>query len=232
MKYTRYNLKKKKKEGTTFTIVAFGALILSILMGVIIFKGVSNSDSTANKNLPIVKNNNKKAIRYIAIQGGLYKEKENADEMEKKLSDYGKPFVITEEDKKMRVLLGIYSEEEAIKQIKILTDKGIVPSKMTFQIVQSDLCDAEIIEILNANLLIISTASREDVSSVPTDELKKWCLALKEVDKSSKNISTLKDLKNYVNNLPKEISKDKVSANYIYIYNSLKKFVVKTAPIK
>jgi hypothetical protein len=227
MKYTRYNLKKKKKEGTTFTIVAFGALILSILMGVLIFKGFSNPDSTANKNLPIVKNDNKKAIRYIAIQGGLYKEKEYADEMKKKLSDYGKPFVITEEDKKMRVLLGVYSEEEAIKQIKILTDKGIVPSKMTFEISGSDLCNAEIIEIIDGNLQIIAAASGKE-ANVQTDAFKKYCLELKAVDNSSKNLSTLKDLKNNVSSLPKEISKDKISDCYIYIYNTLKKFTVKS----
>ena len=230
MKYTRYNLKKKNTPGKKFIITIFGTLTVCILLGIFMLKSFPSSSSSLDKSLPHV--TDKKPVLYIAIQGGLYKIKENADETYKLLSDYGNPFIITEEDKTMRVFLGVYTEEEALKQIKILTGKGIVPSKMTFQIVQSDLCDAEIIEILNANLLIISTASREDVSSVPTDELKKWCLALKEVDKSSKNISTLKDLKNYVNNLPKEISKDKVSANYIYIYNSLKKFVVKTAPIK
>ena len=50
------------------------------------------------------------------------------------------------------------------------------------------------------------------------------------MDSSSKNISTLKDLKNNVKDLPKEIAKDKISDLYTYIYNALKKFIVKTAP--
>lgn len=229
MKYTRYNLKRKDKKGITFVVVIFGILILSILIGAFLLNGShASSNNGANRKLVPIKN--KSAIRYIAIQGGLYKVKENADETIKILSSYGNPFIITEKDKTMRVLLGVYSEEEATKKVKILSDKNVVSSKMTFEVPQSDLCDVEIIEIINANLQIISNASAKEVSFVQTDELKKWCLALKEVDSGSKNISTLKDLKKSVNTLPKELSKDKISGLYIYIYNTLQKFIIKTAP--
>lgn len=250
MKYTRYNLKRKKKDGITFTIVAFGTLILCFLMGALIFS-FSGSVNTVNKKLSPIKNQsvdvanknlsstinknenvaneNKEPITYIAIQVGLFKVKKKVDATLNILSGFGNPFIITEQDNTKRVLLGIYSEEEAIKQMKILSDKNIANSKLTYEIPQSDLCDEEIIEIINGNFQIISAASGIDVSSVKTDGFKKWCLELKNVDNSSKNISTLKDLKNNVKDLPKEISKDKISDLYIHIYNTLKKFTVKTA---
>ena len=230
MKYTRYNLKKKNGKGIKFTLVVFSILLLSILIGAMMLKGNKGTTKVDSKDLLPIVNKNKTPIRYIAIQGGLYKTKEYADETKKLLEGYGNPFIIIEADKKMRVLLGIYSEEEAAKQIKILTDKSIVPSKMTFEIPQLNLCDAEIMEIINGYFQIISNASDAKVSSVFTADFKKWCLELKDVDSSSKNIATLKDLKNNVNNLPKEISKDKLSDSYIYIYNTLSKFTVKSAP--
>ena len=228
MKYTRYNLKRKNKKGITFVVVVFFTLILSILIGALMLKGSPASNNIANKKLVPIKN--KSAIKYIAIQGGLYKVKEYADETLKILSSYGNPFIITEKDKTMRVLLGVYSEEEATKQMKILLDKGVDNSKMTFEIPQSDLCDVEIMEIINGYFQIISNASDKKVSSVFTADFKKWCLELKEVDSSSKNIATLKDLKSNVNTLPKELSKDKISGLYIYIYNTLQKFIIKMAP--
>jgi len=267
MKYTRYNLKRKKKDGITLTIIAFGTLILCFLMGALIFS-FSGSVNNVNKNLSPIKNqsidvvnknlsstknqnpnlankslssvknqngnvanSNKEPITYIAIQGGLFKVKKNADATINILSGYGNPFIITEQDKTKRVIFGIYSEEEAINQMKILSDKNIANSELTYKIPQSDLCDEEIIEIINGNLQIISTASGTDVSSVKSDSFKKWCLALKNVDNNSKNISTLKELKNNIKDLPKEISKDKISGLYIHIYDTLKKFIVKTAPI-
>lgn len=230
MKYTRYNLKKKNKPGIKFIIAIFVTLTVCILLGIFMLKSFPSSSSSLDKSLPPV--TDKKPVLYIAIQGGLYKIKENADETNKILSYYGNPFIITEEDKSMRVFLGVYTEEEALKQMKLLTDKGVKNSKMTFQIVRSDLCDAEIIEILNANLKILSITSGKDGASVKTEDFKKWCLALKEVDSNSKNINTLKELKDNVSKLPEKLSKDMVSASYINIYNVLKKFVVKTAPNK
>ena len=184
MKYTRYNLKRKKKDGITFTIVAFGTLILCFLMGSLIFSfsgsvhtvnknlsplkklngNVANnnlsikknqSGNTANESISVIKKQsanvateNKEPIKYIAIQGGLYKVKKNADATINILSGFGSPFIITEQDKITRVLLGIYTEEEAIKEMKILSDNNIANSEMTYEIPQSDLCDEEIVEII------------------------------------------------------------------------------------
>ena len=228
MKYTRYNLKKKNGKGIKFTLVVFSILLLSILIGAMMLKGNKETTKVDSKDLLPIVNKNKTPIRYIAIQGGLYKTKEYADETKKLLEGYGNPFIIIEADKTMRVFLGVYTEEEATKQMKILSDKKIENSKMTFQIPQLNLCDAEIMELINGYFQIISNVS--DKSSVFTADYKKWCLELKDVDSSSKNIATLKDLKSNVNNLPKEISKDKLSDSYINIYNALSKFTVKSAP--
>lgn len=231
MKYTRYDLKKKKNYGPAFSIIIIMVLVLAFILGTIIYKlfvmniGAAKSStgnvSTINKNDGV-----NKSVKFYGVQGGMYKNKGNADIEKNILSQYGNPFSI-EKNGITRVFLGIYSSDEGEKITKNLTNKKIDNSKMTFTVVTNDLCDAEITEIINANLLVLEKLGENNVKAVQTDELKKWCTSLQSVDEKSKNFSMLKDLKNYINKMPKEISKDKGSGNYIYIYNILQKVASK-----
>jgi hypothetical protein len=109
--------------------------------------------------------------------------------------------------------------------MKLLTEKGIENSKMSFSIDSSDNCDDEIVEIINANIQILTKLSEQNVKSIQTDSLKSWCASLKAVDKGSRNIMILDDLKLYINSFPKELTKEKAVENYVYLYNTLKKMV-------
>lgn len=237
MKYTRYDL-KKKRDNKTFMFLIVLILVLAFLFGTIIFKiftgnysngkdlksETSTTKNPANKKTvdSVTGKNNNEIFKFIIVQGGIYQNKENAEIEKNMLSSYGIPFAVIE-DNKTRVLIGIYNEEEGEKNIKALNDQKIDNSKMVFIINKNDMCDAEIAEIVNANIQILNKLSEKNVKGVQTEDLKKWCISLKSIKNQSKNITTLNELKSYVNKMPKEISKEKASENYIYLYGILKK---------
>lgn len=237
MKYTRYDL-KNKNNGKTFILLILLVLVLAFLFGTIIFKLFSGnynagkslkSETSTGKNSVNKSNmqnvtdpNSIQAAKFIVIQGGIYQNKENAEAEKNLLNAYGTPFTVTE-DNKTRVLLGIYVEDQGEKIIKSLNDAKVDNSKMLFTINKDNICDAEIAEIIGANIQILNKLSEKDVKAIQTSELKKWCSSLNNKNDQGKNISVLKQLKNDVDKMPKEISKDKASENYIYLYQILKK---------
>lgn len=235
MKYTRYDLKRGKDNKALFTGI-FLILVLAFFLGTIIFRIFIKNPITSNantnnaaqisdskdKNKPSNSTANNQVINFIAVQGGIYKSKENADEEKTLLSQYGTPFTVNEDDK-TRIFLGIYTGEQGEKIMKSLTEQKVDNSKMLFIVNSTDLCDAEILEIINANIQVLNKLAEKNVKAIQTEELKKWCSSLRKVDSESKNVSILNDIKEHVNKMPKELTKENVGENYIYIYGVLKK---------
>jgi hypothetical protein len=236
MKYTRYDLKREK---STKPFVFFTCIILAaaFILGTFIFKVGFRASGNLNQNVANAVSQNKvqntsdksssavdgKSTKFIVVQGGIYKDKNNAAEEKSLLTKYGFPFSIQDSDK-TRVFLGVFQEDVGEKMMKSLTDQKVDNSKMAFTIKRNDLCNVEIAEIINANLEILNKLSEQDVKSIQTDGLKKWCSSLKsEKTENGNNKLVLKDLMEYVSKLPKEITKDKAEENYIYIFNILKK---------
>lgn len=232
MKYTRYDMKRKRNGNFTFVFIMAATLIFAFVIGTAIFN-LLFKNAAVNEVIPkpsksaseVTKTSEKSIVKYIAVQHGMFLKQENIEQGKNKLVPYGNPFTISEDQKGTRIFLGIYNEAEGIKAIKTLTDKGIENSKMTFEINTAlSPCEEEISAVIDAELTILSKLSDNNIKSIPTEELKKWCSTeVKEVDKNSKNINVLNELKEHVNGLPKEISKDKVPECYVYIYNVLKK---------
>ncbi len=241
MKYTRYDL-KRKNGNKTFILLVLLILILAFLFGTIIFKlFLENYSSKSNlKGEPnSIKNyiNNKQGkngiankgneiLKFVAIQGGVYQNKENAEAEKILLNTYGTPFAVSE-DNKNRVFVGIYTEDEGVKIAKILNDQKIDNAKIVFSLNKNNMCDIEIAELMNANIQVLNKLSEKNVKAIQTGELKKWCLSLKKVDKGSKDIAVLNEFKDYINKMPKEISKEKACENYVYLYEILKKVAIK-----
>lgn len=236
MKYTRYDM-KKKNNNKAFIVIVLLIFVLAFVFGTAIFKLLmrntdsSNTGTTNSSNISGNQDNSKasnsisvndKADKFIAVQGGIYQNKDNAEAERSTLSQYGTPFSVTE-DGKIRVFLGIYVESQGEQIMKSLAEKKVDNSKMSFTINKSDLCDAEIAEIINANIQILNKLGEKNVKAIQTDELKKWCSSLKKVNDDSKNIAVLNELKDHVNKMSKEITKDKAAENYEYIYSVLKK---------
>jgi hypothetical protein len=239
MRYTRYDL--KRNEGNkTFIVIMCLILVLAFLLGTVIFKilisshigvntktsSVNNSSNNNSGTIVSKTDNGNKVVKFVVIQGGVYKDKQNVNSEISILGQYGSPFVVLDGNMS-RVLLGIYTEAEGEKTIQSLVDKKVDNAKITFTINNNDLCNEEISELINANIQILNKFSDKSVKSIQTNELKKWSAGLQKVDSSSKNITILKDIIDHVNNLPKEISKDKIGENYAYIYSVLKKVTSK-----
>ena len=111
--------------------------------------------------------------------------------------------------------------------MKELGEKNISPSKMTFEVNNNSECMAEISAIIDANLKVLTKLMDKTVQSYKTEELKKYCANQKAVDKSSTNYNELNELKEYIKNLPPELTKEKAAENYVFIYNILKKVTLK-----
>lgn len=230
MKYTRYDLKRKKSDNRVLAIVLISILLLAFFIGTILSKIIMKNEAVKNilpkpsSDVGVVNSKDNIPSKFIVVQGGKFAKPENLDQARKKLINYGNPFMIQEQDG-TRILLGIYSEEASLQIINNLKENNVDNSKITFELqTQNNLCNEEIAAIINAELEVINKLSDKSIKSIQTDELKSWCLGLKEVDSKSVNISKLNDLKAHINSLQKELTVDKVMDNETYIYNLLKSF--------
>lgn len=241
MKYTRYDIKRKKSNNFIFGFIMISTLVFAFLIGTIIsnivFKntdinGVSvlpeKNQSSSAKDVSNKIENGKKTIKYIVVQGGMFSKSEYLEAAKKNLGAYGNIFTVKEE-KGTRVLLGVYTEEEGTAFMKTLSDKGVGNSKITFEVSidSNNACDEEIIAIINAELDILTKLKDYNAKYYKTEDIKKWCDALEKVDDSSKNIAVLNEAKAHIKNMPSKLPKDKVPEYYTFIYNLLKKFTSK-----
>lgn len=227
MKYTRYNYKNKKNDVlilfATLLFIAVTSILLGTLLSNMFIKdseGIKNNAITpgveANKNIEV------SSVKFVALQCGYFEQKENAEELKNKIKNLVIPFSISDNNK-IRIMAGIYDEKEAVNVIKTLKDNSIDSAKMVFEISKSDECNSEIIEIINAKIEVLTKLKEKDVKSIKIEDLKKWTSSLKDVDKNSKNYSLLNGLKKYINELPNELTKEKVEDIYINLYNILYK---------
>ena len=227
MKYTRYNYKNKKNDmlilfGTLLFIVVTSVLLGTLLSNMFIKDSKTIKNNTIGPGVEANKNAEITSIKFIALQCGYFEQKENAEELKNKIKNLVVPFSIVDNNK-IRIMAGIYDEKEAANVIKTLKDNNIDSAKMVFEIAKSDGCNSEIIEIINAKIEVLTKLKEKDVKSIKIEDLKKWTSSLKDVDKNSKNYSVLDALKKYINELPNELTKDKVESIYIYLYDILYK---------
>lgn len=238
MKYTRYDIKKRNKDNYALFIVLFSVLIASYVLG----SGLSNlfiknpkpkatddksgkissdvAQGTGKESTPLKVENT--TVRFVCIQNGLFENKDNAEVLKNRVKEVLNPFNIIEENK-TRVLGGIYKETDVQKYIQLLEGKGIESSTIKFEVKKNDKCDAEIVEITNGYVEILSKLLEKDVKSIQTASFKQYVNSLEEVENTSKNYSILSDLKKHVGALPEAITKEKVEENYVYLFGVLKK---------
>lgn len=235
MRYTRYDIGRKHKKNIlplAGILIIITAIIIGSLISNFLLKNskiIQNSTKATNEDVQKKNNSNEvnssDIINFETIQCGIFNNKDNINSEKNALQDYGVCFTI-DDTAGTRVFLGIYPQTSGDAISKTLSDKGIDNVKATFQISKKNLCDAEIAEIINANLQILNKLSEKDVKTVKTDDLKKWLSKLETVDKNSKNYSTLTELIDFTNKLQNELSKEKVADCYVILYNALKKISI------
>lgn len=232
IRYTRYDIKRKKKNKAISFIITFIFMISLVFAGGVILKNIKDKTSTTEKENKIGINDDKKdkevvftkgeIVKYAAVQGGMFKNEEYAKENKNKLVPFGSPFVVTEGEFK-RVILGVYGEEESKKIIEELAKEKIESSRLILQITYNEASDFQRAQIVNAYLQILSKLGEKNVKSIQTKELKAWAASLNGIDKSGKNIEKLNEIKNKVQSLPEQIYKENLEENYIFLYNYLNK---------
>jgi hypothetical protein len=161
-------------------------------------------------------------IKFVCVQNGVFSKQKNADEFKNKLKEYTIPFIVNDGDK-IYVMSTILHEEESEKFMNMLTESDIPNLKKVFEIDKSDVCNAEIAEIISGYIKILNKLGEKDVTAVHTEDFKKWMNSLQAVEEKSKNYNILEELKKYINGLPNELSKQKLEENYVKVYTILKK---------
>lgn len=233
MKYTRYDIKKRRGNNFFFGAILIATLIFALIIGTIASKILFKSsvlqydsnkepNNAINVSKPNSGSSEKKIVKYIAVQGGVYKNSSGAEAVRNSLMEYGSPFTV-EDDKGIRVILGIYNEENGLNKIKALGEKNISNAKVNFEINVSNNCDSVITAIISNELDILIKLDDKSVKYIETEKFKEWVASFEEVEKDSKNYNILTDLKAHVNSLSKEITKDMAAENYKFIYGQLKK---------
>ncbi len=221
MRYTRYDFKRNKSKNNKKGLLAiFGAMIVfAAITGTFIFN-ISMKNPGAPQSTTAVKSQGTSA-KFIAIQGGMFAKQENADKEKTALSPYGSAFIVKQGELN-RVFSGIYLEDNYKAIVDSMNKNSKSNSKMVFTLNKKDICDAEIAEIVTANLKILNKLSENGVKAIQTKDFKTWTSTLKKPDNTSKNIEVLNQLKDYVGKMPEEVTRDKAPDNYIFLYGILK----------
>jgi sporulation related protein len=253
MSYIRYNPRGRKSNNggmlifmlTLILVVILGSLVYKIFkekninlkipkFSIGVVKGKNKNEITKESNNDInaqetsINDENKGAIivaettDFYAIQCGAFKSQENADICRESVLCYGNPF-ITESNDFYKVILGVYKEDEVNEIISKLDGNQMEWSKVKFQINKDSLCNNEIIEIINANLSVISKLSESNVEAIETKDLKEWTKALNEVEPAAANYNCLINLEKNINVLPSKLTKETIPQVYRYVFENMNK---------
>ncbi|MBU3110408.1 hypothetical protein [Clostridium lacusfryxellense] len=236
MRYTRYNYKAPKKNNN-FIIIITLTLIVAIALGTVFSKllphnmqGTSTTDKTTKVSLEKDAVDTSKStavsnsIDYVALQCGVFSNKDSALQLKNSLTEFGTPFIIVEGNLN-KVILGVYPSGGVESVIKQLNAKKITFVKISYKLDGSDSTSAQTNEMISADVKILNKLSEKDTKLYKTADLKKWMLTLKGADEKSKNYSNMSEIKTYLTALPQEFKKEKTEEGYIYIYKFIKKML-------
>ena len=232
MRYTRYNIKKRRKNNKAFFVILIVILMTSFFIGTLISNiflkdRVSNLNTSNNKKDSFYNKSKEeekgKPISFVLFQCGVFENSDNAKAMIDILKNIGYPYMI-EDGSKKRIFFGIFNKEKEKEIEELLSKNGVNYNKAYFNIENNNLGSTELGEMINANIKIIDKLYEKEVKAFQTAELKKWVNSLKTVEKNNKYITLVNEYKEYINKLPENIDKNKISDNYAYIYKILKKY--------
>lgn len=227
MRYTRYDIKRKERGNKLYILVLVIILTCAILIGTFISNIFLKNNTTLigegdSKNV-FQQNTSTDVANFVFLQCGIFSNKENAQDLMNKLGKIGNPFEV-EDEGKIRVMFGIYSDKKDYDAAsKLLTDNKFEFHNVNYTLSKNNNCDLQIISIVNANLQVIDKTYDKDVKEVQTAAFKDWTKKLNKVDENYKNKQILDSMKQYIDKLPGNFSKDNARDNSIYLYFQLKK---------
>ncbi|WP_017414474.1 SPOR domain-containing protein [Clostridium tunisiense] len=233
MKYTRYNIKQKRKSKGSF----FLYLVITLLTALLLGTGLSfmfNKGSEGKLDAKTVESNEKTNKeqgenkgepnhQFYLLQCGVFKVKENAEALRKTVEPLGSPFIV-QEGELFRVYFGVYSKEQWEPVYNMLKEKGINTTKSVIDVYYDDLSTGELCQIIEANFKIVNKASEQNIKGVKTNELKTWASSLQAIEEDKKHYKDVVELKEYIKGLPEEVDKTKVSEIISITYDKIKQF--------
>lgn len=265
MKYTRYNVKPKKKQGSNLMFYLALTLLLALVLGTFVQKyflqdgnsiwfknqsqqsgesldkssgeseeGGSNSSSQDGSNVDTPVSENDKLqdnsgevlgeqYKFYVMQCGVFKVQENANKVLETLKLYGRPFTDSQGEL-TKIYFGVFTEETYGLAEDILKGKGIDTSKVTITVPVEDLSTGQMCKIIDNLIQIMNKTYESGVKSINTADIKGWVSQLEEVNDTMKDYESVKDLKNYIQNLPEVVDKNSFEDGMKLIYDKVKAF--------
>lgn len=251
MKYTRYNMKPKKKQGNNLLFYLALTLLLALVLGTFAQKillqegdgiwfekeksqsgveqeptsGNSNDESQDKGGTTEEENKDGEVVKekynFYILQCGVFKVEENAKKVLDKLKSYGEPFTEVEGDL-TKVYFGVYSEENVISATEILKNNGIDNSKITITVPVEDLSIGQLCKLAENMIEVINKTCESEVKSLNTTDIKAWVAALEPVDTNMKQYTAVEEMKSYISNLPEEVDKSSLQDGMKLIYDKIK----------
>ena len=246
MRYTRYNYKKKRNNDVIMFILKIGGTIAGagvcgLVLAYIIFSFLNKNNILPVKNNNdnptaieangenIVNNNGEEGIDantnitvFYSVQCGYFSKEDNANQILNTIDDKYGAFIY-EDNGKYRVLAGVYEESDVDGIMNDLKNSNIECVKVSYKLDNNDKVQNEISSICDGYLKVLNTAYSDGVQSINTEDFKAWTSKLEDVNEGN-NVEVLKELKEYISNLPTEIKKENVNNEMKYIYNLLSNF--------
>lgn len=227
MKYTRYNYKKKNDKGfkslAFFITVILLAVILGTMLSKFIFNGkLSIEDIISTENKESISSDNETQVTdakvhgtFELIQCGYYSEEKYALETQRKLNGTIPVYLIKDGDK-YRVISGIYLLDKGNEDKNKIISLGTQAVRLKIDIKGNSYYDSFIYGLVDGYMKILDSLKDSSVKSYTTEKFKKW---VSEIEEKEDRASDIKAIKEHVNNLPAELTRDNLSGELEFLYS-------------
>ncbi|CDM68675.1 Hypothetical protein CM240_1516 [Clostridium bornimense] len=233
MRYSKVKAKRTSRRElivVTFTLMVIfigSTLFATALFNVFLkdssaFSNNFKDDETAMTSGNVENNTAKEGsvTTFYIIQCGVFGIKENADKVNNDLNSQGMSF-ISEEGGKYKVIYSICNSGNEDEIMAMIESKGVAVAKIKKEITYSNICDEEIGEMIKGLISVVDKLKDNSVSSVEIQSLKKWCKELEQCDANEENANKANELRKYIEELPDEIDKTKISEINKKIYQCI-----------
>ena len=234
MRYSKVKTKRTSRRNlivVTFTLMVIfvgSTLFATALFNVFLknssaFSNNLGNDETVETSGNIDSNNTAKegsVNTFYIIQCGVFGIKENADKVNNDLNSQGMSF-ISEENGKYKVIYSVCNSGSEDEIIAMIESKGLSVVKIKKEITYSNLCNEEIGEMIKGLITVVDKLKDNSVSSVEIKSLKKWCKELEQCNENEENSNKANELRKYIEELPDEIDKSKISEINKKIYQCI-----------
>ena len=225
MKYTRYNYKNKKDKGMKSMAFFITVILLAVILGTMLAKFIftGNLSSVINdignvkgqeSNISEEDGNSKLHGTFEIIQCGYYSKEEYALETQKKVNGTIPVYIIKDGDK-FRVISGIYQVDKGEEDKNKIAALGVQTVRLKIDIQGETYYDSLIYGLIDGYMKIFDGLKD---NKVKTEEFKKWAAAFEEKGERANDIKTIKE---HINNLPAELTKDKIPEEIAFLSNLL-----------